>query len=77
MEMSVPHSAVYLMAVLVPLTAFAQVNSGSDGRDGALNPASNRVIDMADHPHRRKMRPLQPMLRRQTDRRRDQICALP
>lgn len=30
--------------------AFAQVNSGSDGSDGALNPISNVVIDMHDHP---------------------------
>ncbi|HWB02790.1 MAG TPA: hypothetical protein VG796_07170 [Verrucomicrobiales bacterium] len=29
---------------------YAQVNSGSDGHDGALNPASNMEIDMADHP---------------------------
>jgi len=28
----------------------AQVNSGSDGSDGALNPTSNLAIDMADRP---------------------------
>jgi len=39
-----------LLIGLLPLTGFAQVNSGSDGHDGALNPASNLVIDMADHP---------------------------
>ncbi len=39
-----------IAALLLPLTAFAQVNSGSDGYDGALNPATNLVIDMADHP---------------------------
>ena len=37
-------------AILLPLAGFAQVNSGSDRHDGALNPASNLVIDMADHP---------------------------
>ena len=39
-----------LAAALFPLAGFAQVNSGSDGHDGALNPTSNLVIDMADHP---------------------------
>jgi hypothetical protein len=39
-----------IAAILLPLAGFAQVNSGSDGHDGALNPASNLVIDMADHP---------------------------
>jgi hypothetical protein len=28
----------------------AQVNSGSDGHDGAFNPTTNIVINMADHP---------------------------
>jgi len=28
----------------------AQVDSGSDGHDGAFNPTTNTVIDMADHP---------------------------
>lgn len=28
----------------------AQVNSGSDGHDGAFNPTQNITIDMADHP---------------------------
>ncbi len=32
------------------LPVAAQVNSGSDGHDGALNPTANLVIDMADHP---------------------------
>ena len=31
-------------------TARAQFNSGSDGSDGAFNPTTNVVIDMADHP---------------------------
>ena len=39
-----------ILAALLPLTGFAQVNSGSDGHDGALNPATSVVIDMADHP---------------------------
>jgi hypothetical protein len=31
--------------------AHAQVNSGSDGHDGAFNPtATNTVVDMADRP---------------------------
>ena len=37
--------------MLLPLAGFAQqVNSGSDGHDGALKPSRNLVIDMADHP---------------------------
>ena len=39
-----------IAAILWPLTGFAQVNSGSNGSDGALNPTSDLVIDMADHP---------------------------
>lgn len=31
-------------------TVLGQVNSGSDGHDGALNPTSNVIIDMHDHP---------------------------
>jgi hypothetical protein len=30
--------------------AHAQVNSGSNGSDGAFNPTTNTVINMADHP---------------------------
>lgn len=45
-------------AILFPLlclaasvaTANCQINSGSDGRDGILNPQANTVIDMNDHP---------------------------
>lgn len=44
------HLWAALFALVLPLTTFAQVNSGSDGHDGALNPTSNLVIDMADHP---------------------------
>jgi hypothetical protein len=32
-------------------TTQAQVNSGSNGSDGAFNPATNIVINMADHPN--------------------------
>jgi len=44
------HTLLLLVPLLLPLTGFAQVNSGSDGHDGALNPTSDLVIDMADHP---------------------------
>ena len=37
-------------ALALATTAIAQVNSGSNGSDGALNPTSDLVIDMADHP---------------------------
>ena len=39
-----------LTAILLPLAGFAQVNSGSNGSDGAFNPTANVVINMADHP---------------------------
>ncbi len=44
--------SIYLIiAVLaLPLIATAQVNSGSDGRDGVFNPTQDVTIDMADHP---------------------------
>lgn len=35
---------------LLACLASADVNSGSDGRDGALTPASSVVIDLSDHP---------------------------
>jgi hypothetical protein len=39
------------MAVLLACWgAHAQVNSGSNGSDGAFNPSTNTVINMADHP---------------------------
>jgi len=39
------------LAVWLAMVASAQVNSGSNGSDGALNPtATNTVINMADHP---------------------------
>jgi len=34
----------------LPGASWAQVNSGSDGSDGAFNPTTNIVINMADHP---------------------------
>jgi hypothetical protein len=34
----------------LPVSSSAQVNSGSNGSDGALNPTADLVIDMADHP---------------------------
>lgn len=39
-----------MFAALVCAGANAQVNSGSNGSDGAFNPAANIVINMADHP---------------------------
>ena len=39
-----------MFAVLLCAGANAQVNSGSNGSDGAFNPAANIVINMADHP---------------------------
>lgn len=38
------------LAFAASLTGLAQINTGSDGHDGVLNPTSNRVINMADHP---------------------------
>ena len=40
-----------MVAVLVCVSAQAQVNSGSNGSDGAFNPTTNTVINMADHPN--------------------------
>src|SRR5665213_3242804 len=40
-----------MFAVLVCAGARAQVNSGSNGSDGAFDPATNTVINMADHPN--------------------------
>ena len=42
--------AVIGIAVFSPAIGRAQVSSGSDGSDGAFNPATNTVINMADHP---------------------------
>ena len=38
------------LLLFLPVYSSAQVNSGSNGSDGALNPTANLVIDMADHP---------------------------
>ncbi len=50
MKTSLGKLLTLLAACLLPLSALAQVNSGSNGSDGALNPTSNLVINMADHP---------------------------
>ena len=42
--------SLFLALILLPLAASAQVNSGSNGSDGAFNPTQNVVINMADHP---------------------------
>lgn len=39
-----------LIGVLSAGSVMAQINTGSDGHDGALTPTTNLVIDMADHP---------------------------
>ena len=43
-------SVILAAAVWLPVASWAQVNSGSDGHDGALNPTTDTVINMADHP---------------------------
>ena len=43
--------AVVVALAWLPVVCWAQVNSGSNGSDGALNPATNLVINMADHPN--------------------------
>src|ERR1017187_10494799 len=40
-----------IFAVLLIANANAQVNSGSNGSDGAFNPTTNTVINMANHPN--------------------------
>ena len=42
--------ALSLTCAVLLLPCSAQVNSGSDGHDGAFNPTQNVTIDMADHP---------------------------
>jgi len=39
-----------VVVAFVCFSAQAQVNSGSDGHDGAFNPTANTVINMASHP---------------------------
>lgn len=39
-----------LLVMLSCMSATAQVNSGSNGSDGAFNPTGNVTINMADHP---------------------------
>src|ERR1035437_3295561 len=46
-------SIIFCVTVLVaglPAGGRAQVNSGSDGHDGAFNPTGDTVINMANHP---------------------------
>jgi hypothetical protein len=40
-----------MVVMLACLGAHAQVNSGSNGSDGAFNPTTNIVVDMSDHPN--------------------------
>ena len=46
--LSIRLCCVFLL--LVTVAAQAQVNSGSNGSDGAFNPTTNTLINMADHP---------------------------
>jgi len=43
-------AAIVVSLLFAGTAAHAQVNSGSDGHDGAFNPTTNTVVDMADHP---------------------------
>ncbi len=43
-------TAIFMMTALLPVAALGQVNSGSNGSDGALEPTEDLVINMADHP---------------------------
>ena len=40
-----------ICGALLPVLSSAQVNSGSNGSDGVFNPATNTVINMANHPN--------------------------
>jgi hypothetical protein len=42
---------VTVLVAWLPVGGRAQVNSGSNGSDGAFNPTTNTNIDMADHPN--------------------------
>ena len=44
-----PRTVPIFVLVLLCARAGAQVNSGSNGSDGAFNPTTNTVINMADH----------------------------
>ncbi len=48
--MSVSRCLLAVLFMLGSVTAQAQVNSGSNGSDGAFNPQSSVTIDMANHP---------------------------
>ena len=43
-------AAIAISFLLAGTAAQAQVNSGSNGSDGAFNPTTNTVINLADHP---------------------------
>ena len=43
-------AAIVAGFLLAGTAAQAQVNSGSNGSDGAFNPTTNTVLNMADHP---------------------------
>ncbi|MSU62042.1 MAG: hypothetical protein EXS31_06550 [Pedosphaera sp.] len=43
-------AAIVVSLLFAGTTAHVQVNSGSDGHDGALNPTASITIDIADHP---------------------------
>ena len=49
-EMLQNAGTVFIAAFLLTESVFAQVNSGSDGSDGVLNPTTDIIIAMADHP---------------------------
>ncbi len=49
--MNIPRLPCLLPALCLAWLAHGQtVNSGSNGSDGAFNPTTNTVVDMADHP---------------------------
>lgn len=50
MKTSFPNLLACFAALLLPLAGRAQVNSGSDGHDGALEINQSISIDMANHP---------------------------
>src|SRR4051794_28493051 len=53
MKFTTYFTRIILLFSLVSLTRSlqAQINAGSNGSDGAFNPAASIVIDMADHPN--------------------------
>ena len=51
LEHTSSRTIVTMLLLLACVAAHAQVNSGSNGSDGAFNPTTNVVINMADHPN--------------------------